>query len=159
MRAKKEHRIASHPFTLWFGLCNCYSCVTKYCVCVCRKHSLSNSYNASHTIHRMAFIHTTQFNIPLPVLMSRPSPSHGLKKSYSADLSMYTWLLSINSTSAGLNRNTINFGPIHSLATASNSYIALFSKMVRKTSNIEKSTSGAMGECAKKKHTQRAYSE
>lgn len=65
------------------------------------------------------------------------SPSHGLKKSYSADLSMYTWLLSINSTSAGLNRNTINFGPIQSLATESKSYVTLFSKMVRKTSDIE----------------------
>lgn len=78
--------------------------------------------------------------IGLPVLISSPSPSHGLKKSYSADLSMYTWLLSISSTSDGLNRNTINFGPIHNLHTESKLYISRFSKMVRKTSVIWRQT-------------------
>lgn len=70
----------------------------------------------------------------LPVLINNPSPSHGWKNRYSDDLSMYTWLLRIISTSAGLKRNTSNFGPIHILLIESKSKARLFSTTVRKTS-------------------------
>lgn len=61
----------------------------------------------------------SSYSIYLPVLMRRPSPSHGLKKLYSYDLSMYTWLLSTSSTSRGSNSRTNNLGPSHSLHSLS----------------------------------------
>lgn len=61
-----------------------------------------------------------------PVLMRRPSPSHGLKKRYSVALSMNMWLLRICSTSRGFTKNTKSFGPIHSFTTSSNSNERLY---------------------------------
>lgn len=48
----------------------------------------------------------------------RPSPSHGLKNLYSVDLSIYTLLERIISTSRGSIKKIINLGPIHILTTS-----------------------------------------
>lgn len=54
----------------------------------------------------------------LPVEIRRPSPSHGLKNLYSVDLSMYTLLERIISTSRGSIRQITNLGPTHILTTS-----------------------------------------